>query len=190
MQYQSATILGRPSNQGTIPISNFLGRGPGSAQLKKDADGNYMNPWSVNWVDYDGKQRTDPIDVNCHCYDPTKNQVLNPLAWEDIPNGTWGAQQNSLRFFRGIRYPSENFNLSRNFRIKEGIVFHIRAEFTNIFNRMQIPQPTAGGNYTATPTKFTTGINNGLYSGGFGTIVPVNGTGGSRTGTFIARLTF
>ena len=25
-----------------VPLSNFLGRGPGSAQLKKNADGSYM----------------------------------------------------------------------------------------------------------------------------------------------------
>jgi hypothetical protein len=191
MQYQSGAVLGRPSNQGAVPFSNFLGRGPGSAQLKVDpATGKYMNPWSVDWVDYDGNRRTDPIDINCHCFDPTKTIVLNRNAWENIPDGTWGAQQSTLRFYRGMRYPSENFNVSRNFRIKESVVFHIRGEFTNIFNRMQIPQPSTGGNYTAEPTRFNTGSSNGLYSGGFGTIVPVNGTGGARTGTFIARVTF
>jgi len=190
MQYQSGAVLGRPSNQGTIPISNFLGRGPGSAQLKV-VDGEYMNPWSVNWVDYDGKQRTDPIDINCHCFDPTKNQVLNPAAWENIPNGQWGAQQTTLRGFRGFRYPAENLNISRNFRVKERVTFHVRAEFTNVMNRTQLGQPSSGGaNYTAQPTTFATGTNAGLYSGGFGTIVPVNGTGGARAGTLIGRITF
>ncbi len=53
-----------------------------AAQLKADADGGYMSPWSVNWVDNDGKQRTDPIDINCHCFDPTKNQVLTEVMVE------------------------------------------------------------------------------------------------------------
>jgi hypothetical protein len=190
MSYASGAVLGRASNQGTVPLSNFLGRGPGSAQLKVDANGQYMNPWSVNWVDYDGKTHTDPIDINCHCFDPTKNQVLNPAAWTDIPNGTWGAQQTTLRFFRGIRLPAENLNVSRNFRITERVLFHVRAEFANIFNRTQLPQPTVAANYTANPTKFTTGSFTGLYSGGFGTMVPVNGTTGARAGTLIGRITF
>ena len=36
LNYQSAALLGRPSSNGTTPISQFLGRGPGSAQLKKE----------------------------------------------------------------------------------------------------------------------------------------------------------
>jgi hypothetical protein len=190
LQYQSAPVLTRPSNQGTIPISNFLGRGPGPAQLKTGPDGKPMNPWSVNWVDYSGKQRTDPIDINCHCFDPTKNIVLNPAAWESIPNGQWAANFSDIRYYRGIRYPQENFNVSRNFRFGERVLVHIRAEFQNVLNRMRLPQPSAGGNFSAAPTRFTTGANAGLYSGGFGTIVPVSGTTGARTGTLIGRITF
>ncbi len=40
-----------------------------------------MSPYAVNWTDYDGKVHAEPLDINCHCYDPTKTQVLNPLAW-------------------------------------------------------------------------------------------------------------
>jgi hypothetical protein len=197
LQYQSAAILARPTSNGTIPISQFLGRGPGGAQLKKDADGNYMNPFSVDWTDYSGTHHTDPLDINCHCYDPTKTVALNPLAWENVPNGQWGADQGSLRFFRGIRLPGENAGFSRNFRIKERVALNVRVEFNNIFNRMQLPNPTtvaalgqAAINFASTPTKFTTGASTGLYSGGFGTYTVLSGIGGQRIGTFVARLQF
>jgi len=183
-QYQSAPLLARPGNQGTQPVSQWLGRGPGPAQY---VEGQPL--YSTNWVDYDGNVRTDELDVNCHCFDPTKTIVLNPAAWSNIPNGQWGAQQTAIRQFRGIRQPQENINVSRNFRIKERVVLHIRAEFQNAFNRTRLPQP-AIGNFTATPTKFATGSNAGLYSGGFGTVLPTSGTGGARAGTLIARLTF
>jgi hypothetical protein len=188
--YQSAPVLGRPSSNGTVPISQFLGRGPGGAQLRKNADGSYMNPWSVNWIDNDGKQRTDPIDINCHCFDPTKNAVFNPAAWENIPDGQWGADLSTLRFFRGMRIPTENAAFSRDFRIKERVSLHVRVEFSNIFNRMQLPNPSTAGNFAQAPTKFTSGANTGLYSGGFGTYSVLQGIGGQRIGTFVARLTF
>jgi hypothetical protein len=173
-----------------VPLSQFLGYGPGSAQLKVDADGNYMNPWSVDWVDNDGNQRTDPIDINCDCFDPTKTVVFNKDAWENIPDGQFGAQLDQLRFFRGIRRPTENANFSRNFRIKEGINFNVRVEFNNIFNRMFLPNPSTAGNFANPPVQFTSGSNTGLFSSGFGTINPLSGTSGMRTGQLIARLTF
>ncbi len=189
-QYQSAPLLARPANQGTQPITQWLGRGPGPAQY---VEGQTL--YTTNWVDYDGKQHTDELDINCHCYDPTKTVVLNPAAWSNIPNGQWGAQQTSIREYRGIRQPQENLNVSRNFRIKERIVLHIRAEFQNALNRTRLPQPggnaTPGaGNFTATATKFASGTNAGLYNGGFGTVLPTSGTAGARTGTLIARVTF
>ncbi len=192
LQYQSAAILQRPSNQGTIPLSNFLGRGPGSAQLRIGADGQPMNPWSVNWVDYDGNRRTDPIDINCHCYDPTKTIVFNPAAWESIPNGQWANSFSDIRPYRGYRYPLENANVSRNFRFTERFVLHIRVEFQNVLNRTRLPQPSngTGGNFSAAPTTFTTGANAGLYSAGFGTVLPTSGTNNARSGTLIGRITF
>jgi hypothetical protein len=205
LAYESGAALARPVSNGTVPLNLFLGRGPGSAQLKKNADGSYMSPFSVNWIDNDGKQRTDPIDINCHCYDPTKNQVLNPLAWDNVPNGQWAADQSDLRFFRGIRQPSENANFARNFKLaKEGrVTLNVRVEFNNVLNRMILPNPSivaAAGqpaiNFSSLPTKFGNDVNGrptattGLYSGGFGTFGVLNGVGNQRTGTFVARLTF
>jgi hypothetical protein len=196
LSYQSAGPVGRPTSSGTVPINNFLGYGPGGAQLKKNSDGTFMNPWSVDWTDYSGVHHTDPIDVNCHCFDPTKTIVLNPAVWENIPNGQFGADQSVFRWFRGIRTPSELANFGRNFRIKEHVSLNVRVEFTNVFNRTILPA-IGLGNFSSAPT--TVGVdaitklptrNTGLYSGGFGTIVPINGTGGQRAGSFVARLQF
>jgi len=199
IQYQSAGALARPASTSALPISNFLGRGPGSAQLKIDpATGTYMNPYSTNWVDYDGVKHTDPIDINCHCFDPTKNILLNPAAWENVPDGTFAVQQSTIRQYRGIRAPQENLNISRNFRIKEGITLHIRAEFQNVMNRTRLLTNAATpGNaigtsgFQTTPSTFTTGPNAGLYSTGFGVLSPISaGTPQARSGTLIGRITF
>src|SRR5262249_51252198 len=82
LQYQSAAILGRPTSSSADPISNYLGRGPGSAQLVAG-----QNVWNSDWTDLDGKHHTDPIDINCHCFDPTKTLVLNRAAWANVPDG-------------------------------------------------------------------------------------------------------
>jgi hypothetical protein len=184
LSYQSAGLVGLPTSSGTTPISQFLGYGPGPAQLIPG-----MNPWSVDWTDYSGTHHTDPIDVNCHCFDPTKTVVLNPAAWTNVPNGQFAANQSSIRSFRGIRAPGENANFSRNFRIKERASLNIRVEFTNIFNRMQLPAITLG-NFASAPVKFTSGPNAGLYSSGFGTLNPTAGTTGQRTGLLVARFQF
>ena len=60
-QYQSAPILGRPAAGSLQPISDWLGRGPGGAQLKAGT-----SPYAVNWTDLDGKVHSEPLDVNCH----------------------------------------------------------------------------------------------------------------------------
>jgi hypothetical protein len=187
MTLQSGARLGSPASTGTDPLNNWLGRGPGTAQLKKNADGSYMSPWAVNWTDYDGNVHPEPLNVNCRCFDPTKTIVLNPNAWENIPNGQWADNFTEFRFFRGIRQPQENANVSRTFRMgTDGRVnFHIRFELQNVFNRLRLPNPASGGNFTANPTQ-----QNGLFSGGFGTIVPTTGTQGARTGQIIGRITF
>jgi hypothetical protein len=190
MQYQSAPVLGRPASAGLTPISKWLNRGPGPAEPVAG-----VSRWSTNWTDYSGVVHTDPIDINCHCFDPTKTLVLNAKAsggadaWANVPDGQWSSNQSTFRDYRGIRYPTENANFSRTFRIKESITLNIRGEFTNVFNRTRLPQPATSGFATA-PTIQQTGALQGLYSGGFGTIVPTAGTTGMRSGTLVARLQF
>jgi hypothetical protein len=182
LQYQSAPILTQPASPTTNPISQWLGYGPGPAQL---VPGQQL--YSTNWTDYSGTVHTTPIDLNCHCFDPRTNVVLNPNAWSAIPDAQFGANQSSLRYFRGIRQPSEDANFGRNFRITERTSLQIRAEWTNVFNRLLLPQPNTAASYLTAPTK-----PGSTYTGGFGTIVPTanNGIASMRSGQLVARITF
>jgi hypothetical protein len=187
-QYQSAPLLARPLAGSAQPVSDWLGRGPGGAQLIPG-----KSPYAVNWTDLDGNVHAEPLDINCHCYDPTKTQVLNPAAWQAVPNGQWAPDQSSIRYYRGIRQPQESANLSRNFRFKERYRLQIRLEVNNVFNRVLLPQPTsAGANFGANPTSV-----NGIYTGGFGTFgnLPtassgITAPGSARSGLLVARFQF
>jgi hypothetical protein len=192
LYYQSAGYLGRPLNGATNPISLWLGRGPGGAQLLKNPDGSYMNPWSVNWTDLSGVHHTDPLDINCHCFDPAKTVVLNPAAWQTIPDATWTADTSTYSFFRGARHPMEAMNFARNFVIMEKYTLQIRMELQNVFNRVQLPNPATAFSPANVATSYQTAPN-GNYIGGFGTLG--NSTvaaylGTPRTGQLVARFTF
>jgi hypothetical protein len=194
--YQTGTYLARPLSTGNNPISRWLGRGPGSAQLKQNADGSYMSPWAVNWTDLDGKVHAEPLDINCHCFDPEKTQVLNPAAWSNIPDGTWGVQTQQLPFFRNARRPAESANFARNFKFgPEGrFILQTRVEFTNIFNRKFVPTPS-GLNSTTTNASTPLGLSpDGRNISGFGSFGNLRNAGAfgstQRSGQFIARLSF
>jgi predicted acylesterase/phospholipase RssA len=161
--------------------------------LKQNADGSYVNPWSVNWVDNSGKQRTDPLDINCKCFDPEKTVVLNPAAWQAVPDAIWSPQTNQLADFRQSRRPSEAMNFARTFRFKERYSLQVRAEFQNVFNRTFLPTPQiANLNFTAVPQR----LADGRYNAGFGTFGNLRANnvfganGGGRNGLFIARFNF
>ncbi len=207
LYYQSGPYLGRPSAGSTNSISRWLGRGPGvGSQLKKNADGSYMNPWSVNWTDLNGVHHTDPLDINCHCFDPNKTVVINPDAWQTIPDATWTADTSTYSFFRGARRPSEAMNFARNFKIKERVTFQIRMEFQNVFNRATLPNPNLGFSPVNPTYGCSGGITgctlagaNGNYTSGLGTFTSFgtnlglgNATalGNQRTGLLIGRFTF
>jgi hypothetical protein len=145
-------------------------------------------------------------DLNCHCFDPTHEQVLNPAAWTNPANGTYGPGPTGLTpllysDFRGQRRPSETFNIMRSFRLSKGdhpVTLSIRADFTNIFNRTLMGDPSS----TADPSKAPTTNNQGQVTAGFGIINEVFATGGfpassnvnasqlPRQGTIVARVTF
>lgn len=195
LSYQAAAYIGRPASGATAPISQWLGgRGPGGAQLKRNSDGSYMNPWAVNWVDSNGKTHAEPLDINCHCFDPEKTLVLNPTVWEAVPDAKWAADAQRLPFFRGVRLPQESANLSRNFRFggdKKRYTLQVRVEFQNVLNRLKLPgaPQIAGFNFNTAPTP----IADGRYTSGFGSFGNLrSGTayGAERTGMFVGRLTF
>ena len=191
--YQTGTYLSRPLAGSANPISRWLGRGPGGANLKKNADGSYMSPWSVDWVDNSGTHRTDPLDINCHCFDPEKTIVLNPNAWEVVPDGVWADQTQILPDFRRARTPSEAANIARTFRFgpESRYSLQIRVEFQNIFNRYFLPVPQISGLNFTNPTYTKT--TDGRYTSGFGTfgnLRTANQLGVPRAGQFIARFSF
>jgi hypothetical protein len=152
-------------------------------------------------------------DLNCGCINPYVDQVLNPKAWVNPTAGTFTGNpapsaigNTSAGFyytdFRQARRPIENFNIGRNFKIKERMNLQIRAEFANIFNRAQIGNPSTV-NPTAPPIavngRFTSGF--GAYALGSVTAIGAtptytsNGIVGQmysqpRQGTLIARFTF
>jgi hypothetical protein len=127
-------------------------------------------------------------DINCHCYDPAKTFILNPLAWTNPANGQFGNSAEFYGNFRYQRHPNESIGLGRTFHFKERMALMVRVDFSNVFNRTYLNNPTATG-YTAPQSKKADGTN----AGGFGYInLATTGTqlGQPRNGTIVARLTF
>ncbi len=145
------------------------------------------------------------VDINCHCYDPTKTLVLNSAAWANPAPGTYGNSPAYYSDFRYQRHPTENFNIGRTFRIRETMSFSVRAEFVNIFNRTALPNPSAGnatgapapqtaptcfasGNTGTTTSTCTAGASTFASGYGFDQTAALNA--GQRTGQIVARFRF
>jgi hypothetical protein len=124
-------------------------------------------------------------DLNCHCFDPNKTFVLNPAAWVNPPAGEFGTAAAYYTDYRNQRRPSENMGLGRMFRIREGMTFQIRAEFSNIFNRTEMNAPMST-NILATQTKNAAGQT----TAGFGYINTSSVALPPRQGTIVARFRF
>ena len=129
--------------------------------------------------------------------------MLNPAAWTDAAPGQFGASAPYYSDFRWQRQPSESMGIGRIFRIKEAYTIQLRAEFTNIFNRMFYAVPSDGAgflglNNPATPVGKSNSYGNlsGLLSSGFGYVNWFNGGVGSqegpqpRSGKIVLRFTF
>ena len=123
-------------------------------------------------------------DLNCHCFDPNTTFVLNPAAWSNPAPGQWGTAAAYYTDYRYQRRPVENMSLGRNFRIKERANLQIRAEFTNIFNRTEMSNPSAT-NPLATQTSSA-----GQTTAGFGYINTGTTFSAPRQGQLIARFQF
>jgi hypothetical protein len=98
--------------------------------------------------------------------------------------GQFGQSAGFYSDYRWQRQVSENMSLGRRFTIKEKLKFDIRAEFFNVFNRLNLAPPSSG-NPTATITRNPAGE----LSGGFG-FINVNNVGGQRNGQLVARIEF
>ena len=67
--------------------------------------------------------------------------VLNPAAWTNPGPGQFGGQT-YYGDFRGEQQPVENLAIGRRFSIRERMNLNIRAEFSNIFNRTYLNNPS------------------------------------------------
>jgi hypothetical protein len=124
-------------------------------------------------------------DLNCHCFDPNKQFVLNPKAWSDPAAGQWGVSAPYLADYRTNRRPQESLNVGRDFRIREGMKLNLRAEFSNVFNRVILNSPTST-NALATQTFDNTGKANA----GFGWVNTAALASPPRQGVIVGRFTF
>jgi hypothetical protein len=125
-------------------------------------------------------------DLNCHCFDPNKTFALNPNAWSNPPLGQFGTAAAYYNDYRQQRRPSESMSLARNFRLRERMNIQIRAEFTNIFNRTEVNNPTSTNAFATRTTNTATGQN----TAGFGWINTASVYSLPRQGTLVARFTF
>lgn len=130
-------------------------------------------------------------DLNCHCFDPATRQVLNPKAWTDPVAGTFAAGPVFYNDYRYQRRPKETLSFGRLFSVRENVKFQLRAEFTNPFNRTQIPNPVSGS-YATGITQQVISNGNKVNAGGFGAIAtqPASAVIGERSGLLVGRLTF
>ena len=80
-------------------------------------------------------------DLNCHCFDPNTDFLLNPAAWANPAPGVYGGPT-YYGDFRGQRRPVENLAIGRVFRIGEAVNMNLRMELTNVFNRTYPNDPS------------------------------------------------
>lgn len=200
LQYQSGTLMTTPNSNNALVTQ---------LRIAPPAGGAY-NPWnfvsgSSFWAPgFDPNGAFDPRKYNpATPTDPTYASVLSgglqtngtcnvsQCAWVNPDAGKWGVTSPYLEGFRWRRAPSENFNFGRNFRLaREGKVnLNVRAEFTNILNRMFYGAPTNSNPLAAVTT--TTQRGQIIPTGGYGVVNTFNGAGSRpRQGTIVARLTF
>jgi hypothetical protein len=188
LRYQSGQILQSPFSANNL-LAN-LGRGPGNNPALWGGGYTFMN-----------RVQGQPlflVDPNSK-FDPTTQLVLNPKAWVEAPYGTFGSSAAYFNDFRWQRQPSENMGFGRVFRIKERANLMVRAEFTNIFNRLFYSAPADGspfgGSFTSVASAIVHGNSlsgtTGLLSSGYGYVNWLGGAGAlPRSGQLIARFTF
>jgi hypothetical protein len=126
-------------------------------------------------------------NLNCGCFNPNTTFVLNPAAWTTPAPGQYGTAAAYYSDYRYQRRPVENMSFGRIFRIREKASLLFRVEFTNIFNRTEMNNPTST---SAVATQTTVNGPGSQTTGGFGYIN--NGTTFSqpRQGQMIARFSF
>lgn len=127
-------------------------------------------------------------DLNCRCFDPQKQFVLNPNAWVNPAPGTFSTSAAYYTDYRQARRPNESMSIARNFRMgrEDKYNLQVRAEFANVFNRTYLNSPTSTNALAAQTTSAATG----LATAGFGFINTGTVQTAPRSGTLVARFTF
>lgn len=137
-------------------------------------------------------------DVNCHCFDPNTTFVLNPAAWANPAPGQYGGAS-YYGDLRAQRRPVENMGIGRTFHFRERLQLSVRAEFTNIFNRTEVNNPSITGAgispQTAPVCQLPTGKNGACSAGetivsGFGAINTSTVFNYPRQGQLVAQFQF
>jgi hypothetical protein len=132
-------------------------------------------------------------DINCHCFDPATTFILNPAAWANPGPGQFGSGALFYSDYRYARHPIENIGLGRVFRYRERLSFELRVDFSNIFNRTYLNNPTATG-FSNPQSTNKVGPLTGLNSGGFGyinlAVSPTTPYAQPRNGTIVLRIRF
>jgi hypothetical protein len=126
-------------------------------------------------------------DLNCHCFDPNTTFVLNPKAWVNPGPGQFGSGT-YYGDFRQQRRPLENLAFGRLFRIRERMNLNLRIEFTNVFNRTEMANPTV-----TSPQAVQTRVNsspNSQTTAGYGYINNSTVAQPARQGQIVARFQF
>jgi hypothetical protein len=164
VRYASGNLIGIPfSNNNLFSLlfqSTRMNRVPGEPLFLKDPNGGNI--------------------------DPRRDLVLNPAAWVDAAPGQFSSTASFQNDFRWQRDLTENVNFGRRFPIRERMSFEIRAEFFNVFNRLNLPGPTSFN-----PAAAVTRNSAGELTGGFGFVNHNGNPGvGPRNGQIVARFQF
>lgn len=184
LRYQNGALIETPSSSNQLVNELLRFGGFNGTPVNPDNRVSGVNPFLFN--------------PNCGCFNPQTQAILNPAAWSDPGPGQWGTAAPFYNNYRWQRQPAESMSFGRNFRLgKEGRVnFFLRAEFTNIFNRLFLSPPQTGNQGLApggssatifTPLTTTAGV----LTSGYGYINTLEGAGAQpRSGQIVGRLTF
>ncbi len=117
--------------------------------------------------------------------DPMKNFALNPDAWRDPGAGEFSSSAAYFTDYRFQRRPLEQISLGRSFKLKDTVRLSLRADFQNIFNRVQMADPDFT-NAGATQVK----DDNHVPQSGFGFINYKVVAAKPRNGMIVLKLEF
>jgi hypothetical protein len=122
--------------------------------------------------------------LNSHSNWDENTQFLNPAAWTNPPYNTYATSKPYYGDYRGPRYPNEQLGFGKVIPIKEGMMFSLRADFFNVFNRWAFP------NLPNTSSPFATGSGSQLFGVFGGGITGAGGNYAPRSGVLVARFQF